>query len=116
MINAICNPNNLAKAIVCLDEEIAKILSEGVTEAELAEAKKGYLQQQQVRRASEQALPGLLSSELYLGRTMQHEVDLEKAIEALTPEIVNKALRKHVDPKKIVVIGAGDVKTEGSKP
>ncbi len=114
MINAICNPANLPKAIKCLDEEIALILKDGVTEQELAEAKKGYLQQQKVRRASEQALPGLLASELYLGRTMQHEVDLEKAIEALTPEVVNKALRKHIDPKKLIVIGAGDLKTGGN--
>ena len=111
MINAICNPANLAKAIVCMDEEIAKILKDGVTAEELAEAKKGYLQQQQVRRASEQALPGLLANGLYLGRTMQREADLEKAVEALTPEMVNKAFRKHLDPKKLIVIGAGDLKS-----
>ena len=113
-ISAICNPANLPRAIVCMDEEIAKILKDGVTEQELIEAKKGYLQQQQVRRASEQALPGMLANELHLGRTMQREADLEKAVEALTPEMVNAALRKHLDPKKLIVIGAGDLKSAGA--
>ena len=44
----------------------------------------------------------------HLGRTMTYEADLEKKIQALTPEKVQAALKKHVDPKKLVVVAAGD--------
>jgi zinc protease len=111
MINAICNPTNLAKAVVCVDEELARILRDGVTSEELTEAKSGYLRQQQVRRASESALASQLANHLYLGRTFQHDADVEEAIGRLTPEDVSNALQRHVDPKKFIVIGAGDVKS-----
>jgi zinc protease len=110
MMMAICNPANLAKATVCVDEELDKLLRDGITSSELAEAKSGYLRQQQVRRASDSALTGMLASHLYLGRTLQYDADLEKAIEQLTPEDVSSALRKYIDAKRLIVIGAGDIK------
>jgi zinc protease len=39
---------------------------------------------------------------------MAWQADLEKKIEALTTDQVNAALRKHIDPKKLVVVAAGD--------
>ena len=110
MINAICNPANLAKVVVGVDEELQRLLKDGITAEELEQAKTGYLQSQRVRRASEQALVGLLAGHLYLGRTMRHDAEMEKAIERLTPEVVVTAMRRHIDPKKLTVIGAGDVK------
>jgi zinc protease len=45
---------------------------------------------------------------LNLGRTFAHESDLEKRITALTPDDVKAAFRKFIDPKKLVIIRAGD--------
>ena len=42
--------------------------------------------------------------------TMQFEFDLERSIQNLSPDAVNAALRKHVDPKRMVVVVGGDVK------
>jgi zinc protease len=39
---------------------------------------------------------------------MAWEADLEKKIATLTPDQVNAALRRHIDPKKLVVVAAGD--------
>jgi zinc protease len=39
---------------------------------------------------------------------MAWESDLEKKIAALTPEEVKSALNRHIDPKKLVVVAAGD--------
>ena len=46
------------------------------------------------------------------------DADLEKKIEALTPDQVVAALRKYVDPKKLVIVTAGDFETKatGSEP
>ncbi len=43
---------------------------------------------------------------------MDYEADLEKKIEALTPEQVTAALQKHIDPKKLVIVSAGDFETK----
>ncbi len=108
-LQAICNPDNLKKVVVGADEEFARLLQNGVTESELANAKNGFARQAQLRRSNDSGLAGMIATNLNLGRTMRHEVDQEKAIEQLTPEAVGYALRKHFDPKKLSVITAGDV-------
>ena len=40
--------------------------------------------------------------------------ELEKKIQALTPEQIVAALRKHIDPKKLVIVTAGDFETNTS--
>ncbi len=114
-INAICNPANMEKVNNAIAEEIDKLLADGVTDEELARAKQGYLQQQQVARTSDATLAAILADLLYTGRTMQYYTDLEKQIESLTPDQVVGALRKYIDPKKLVVVDAGDFEAAAAK-
>jgi zinc protease len=107
-ITAICNPVNMGRVEKAVLEELTTLLRDGVTEQELAEAKQGYLQAQTVRRSSDPALSGILSSLRHLDRTMAFEADFEKRVAAVTPEQVATALRRHIDPKKLVVVAAGD--------
>lgn len=108
MMMAIYNPKNAAKVVEGVDDELAKLLKDGVKPDELEKAKTGWLEQQKVGRTSESGLASKLASNLFLGRTMEHDAELEKAMEALTPEAVNAALRKYIDPKRLNVIKAGD--------
>jgi zinc protease len=112
MMQAICNPANLYRAVTCADEEVARLLRDGVTPREIEMAKTGYDRQQQLRRSNDAAVAGMLATNLFLGRTMQFEADLERSIQQLTPEAVNAALRKHLDPKQLSVVVAGDVKPD----
>jgi zinc protease len=114
-LRAICNPKNLPKAVAAADEELARLLRDGVTEKELADAKAGYTRQLGIRRTNDDALAGMLATNLYLGRTMQHELDLEESIRRLNPDEVAATFRRHVDPKKLVVIGAGDLAADAVK-
>ena len=114
-MQAICNPKNLPKAVAATDEELARLLRDGVSEKEINAAKAGYTRQLEIRRTTDAALAGMLATNLDLGRTMRHQLDLEDAIRHLTPDDVSAALRKHVDPKKLVVIGAGDVAADAVK-
>jgi zinc protease len=115
-ISAIVNPQNIAKLENCVQDELARLLRNGVTADELDKARQGYLQARKVGRSSDSALAGTLSGLRHLDRTMAWEADLEKKIAALTPDQVNAALRKHIDPKKLVVVAAGDfeAKTAGA--
>jgi zinc protease len=112
-ITAICNPENMSRVEQAAQEELDRLLRDGVTKEELEQAKKGYLQARKVNRASDQGLAGILSTLRELNRTMTYEGDLDKKVESLTPEAVDTALRNHIDPKKLAVVVAGDF---GAKP
>jgi len=113
-ITAICNPINIGRVEKAIQEELARLLRDGVTRDELDRGKQGYLQAQKVGRSSDTALVGILANLSHSGRTMDYQVELEKNIEALTPEQVLSALRKHIDPKKLVIVTAGDFETKPS--
>ena len=113
MLGASCQPQNVGKLETVMKEELEKLLAKGVTADEVENAKKGFLQQQQVARSSDQALASMLSSQLFEGRTMAREAELEQKIAALTPEAISAALKKHIDPKRLVIVTAGDRKTGG---
>ena len=89
-------------------EELEKLLKDGITPEELDRAKQGYLQSRQVDRTRDGEIVGLLASSLFLGRTMQQEIELEERVQKLTVEEVNAALRRHVRPDRLVIVTAGD--------
>ncbi len=108
LLFAICNPANIGKVDRAMLEELDKLLAKGVEEKELAEAKTAYLKSLKVQRSSDSGLAGMLSSELYAGRTSAYYADLEKKVAALTVDEVNAALKKALDPKALIIIEAGD--------
>jgi zinc protease len=115
---AISNPANIPKVKEVIAEELAKILKDGVTEKELDEAKTGYLQQQQVSRSSDSGLARLLAQNLQIGRTMDYYEKLESTIPQITPDEVRAAMRKHIEPKQLFTVVAGDFAAvaDGNKP
>jgi zinc protease len=115
LILAIYNPINVAKVVEGVEDELARLLKDGVTQAELDRAKAGYLQQQQVQRANDSLLSAFLSQNLFLGRTLQFQADLERKIQELTPDAVNQALRRHIDPARFSTVTAGDFEASKSK-
>ncbi len=107
---AITNPQNMPKVKVAILEELDKILEKGITEKELAFAKKGYLQKMQVSRSQDSTLAALLARTIQAKRTMQQTANLEKAIQSLTKEQVQAALNKYFLKEKLNIIAAGDFK------
>ena len=51
---------------------------------------------------------GQLAGYRFLNRTLSWDADFENQIRALTPEQIVTAMRKHIDPAKIIIIKAGD--------
>ncbi|RME03756.1 MAG: insulinase family protein, partial [Bacteroidetes bacterium] len=105
---AIYAPENVAKLEAAFKEEIVKVLEEGFTAEELEAAKSGYLQNRGMSRADDRSLSGTLNSYLDLDRTMMWDKKLEDKIMALTVEDINAAVKRHIDPSKLVIIKAGD--------
>jgi zinc protease len=105
---AIYAPQNVNKLEAAFKDEIARMLKDGFTAEEVEAAKSGYLQSRQVSRAQDNELASRLNNYLFLGRTLQWDADLEAKIKALTPEQINAAMRRYIDPTKITIVKAGD--------
>ena len=111
-ISAICNPQNIGRVEKAVRDELERLVRDGVTQDELDQAKQGYLRAQKVRRTTDGALAALLSELSYTDRTMAYYIDLEKKIESLTPGQLLTATRRYIDPKKLVLVTAGDFDTK----
>jgi zinc protease len=105
---AMSAPQNTAKVEAVLREEMERAVAEGFTEAELAEAKKAWLQGEEVSRTSDEALADALSEYLTLDRTMAFDAAVEDQVRKLTLAQVNSAMREFIKPAAISFVAAGD--------
>lgn len=106
---AIVAPQNLAQAEKSLRDELEKAFREGVTAAELEEAKRGIIDSRAVNRAQDALVAANWLTNLEMGCTWQFSKETEEKILALTLEDVNKALRRFSDPEKMTFVLAGDL-------
>jgi len=107
-LRAICNPGNVPKAKDAILEEVQRLVTSGVSAEELARERNAFLKQRSMSRTQDGVLASMLLNQLYVGRTMRYEADLEEKIRGLKPEQVLAAARKCIDPKRLVIVTAGD--------
>lgn len=105
---AIYAPENAEKLEKAFFEEMNKIVKEGITQAELDDAKKSIAQTRMVGRSNDKNLTRTLSSYLFINRNMQFDAKFEEQISKLTLDQVNNAIKKYYDPSKISTFKAGD--------
>jgi zinc protease len=103
---AICNPANIAKVRAAVAEEIERLLKDGVTRTELDAAKKAL--RAEWRTFSDGEIVTKLANDLVSGDSFAASAKRLRKLETLTVEEVNAALRKHLQPKKLVIVEAGD--------
>ncbi len=108
--SSIYAPQNRAKVEAAVREEIERVLRDGYTAEELADAKSGLLQSRRTARTQDRTLLGRLSLYLFVGRTFAWDTDFEKQIAALTPAQVRDAMRRHMDLSRMTFLAAGDFK------
>ncbi len=115
MMFCISKPTNTEKVVATVREEVDRMIASGVTGDELEKAKESYLTNRQGKRAGDGRLVGELISNLRTGRTMEFQQASDEKISALTKQQVDAALRKVIQPEKLLIITAGDFeKTEAS--
>lgn len=107
-INVSLNPENIDKVEKAALEELNLFLTQGPSESELIDAKRAFLESQKVGRTGDAALASQIISNLDIGRTFSYQAEMEKRIESLSRTDVMEAFKKHIDPKKLVIIRAGD--------
>lgn len=115
-IQAIAAPENMAKVEALVREELAKLVRDGITAEELKDAVAGTLTERQQGRADDGSVAGMLTDQLFFGRTMQFTADLDAKYAALTLDHVNAAIRKHLKPEALSVFLAGDFAKKAGAP
>ncbi len=108
MMFCISNPTNTEKVVETVAEEVDRMLSSGVTGEELDKAKDSYLNNRKGNRAKDRTLAGQLLSNLKTGRTMEFQANSDQKIESLSKDRVDQALKRLIQPDKMVIVTAGD--------
>jgi zinc protease len=109
-LGAIVAPQNAARAEQAIREELERARRDGFTATEVEDAKKGILQERLVNRSQDGIVAGAWVNHLDLGRTFEFSRQFEDRLKATTPEQVNAAFRKYVDPDRMTFVIAGDTK------
>ncbi len=107
------NPVNGPKVEFSFTDELARTLKAGFTAEEVAQGKKAFLESLIVSRSSDSSLLSSMATREQLGRTFEWDRQLEEKIQALTPEQISAAFRRHVDPAALSIVKAGDFKAAG---
>jgi zinc protease len=107
---AALNPENAKKGQAAMIEEITKLVSGGITADELTTAKKGFLLGFERNLSNDQVVLNMLNDSSYLTRTMDFWAKQNAAIEGLTADQVNAAIKRRLKPGSLFKIMAGDKK------
>jgi zinc protease len=110
---AIYAPDKLPVLRRGVEEELVRLLTQGITADELADAKKSLLEQRKLSRAQDGSLASALLGQIATGRTMAFSAALDTAIEAVSLDTVNAALRRHLRPDRLLQVYAGDFAKSG---
>jgi zinc protease len=112
---AIYAPQNMQRVEKGFVEEVARAVTGGFSDAELKGAREGLAQQRAQSRADDRALVHSLLVQAEEGRSMAYEADLDAKLQALTAAQVGSALKRHLDPTKLIIVKAGDLKRATAK-
>jgi zinc protease len=107
---AIANPANTPKVEASFLDELARTLRDGFTAAELAAAKKAFIDARIQNRSSDGGVLNLIAAREPWGRTLQWDADIDAKLQALTLDQVNAAFRRHVSAAGFSIIKGGDFK------
>lgn len=105
---AIYAPGNLDRLKLGLKEEIERFVREGITEQELQDARSGLLEAGRIGRTQDGNLARALASQLFQQRDMRFVTEQEARLQAVSVAEVNAAIRKFIDPARVVSAFAGD--------
>ncbi|MFP4208222.1 MAG: M16 family metallopeptidase [Wenzhouxiangella sp.] len=101
-------PENRERLVAVMFEELDRVMADGFDGEEVETGRRGYLQQRELQRSNDASLAGMLNSNLYLQRDMFHQERFEQALQALSADQVNAAVRRHFNPEQITTAVAGD--------
>jgi zinc protease len=107
---AICANENAGKALDAMREEVQRWIATPVDAKELADAKQSFRLGFLTRLSSDATIAGELAEDLFLGRTFLWDAQRLQAMDAVTPESMQKALQERFGSMQFAELKAGDLK------
>jgi zinc protease len=108
-VGAILAPQNLAAAKRAFSEEIERLITDGVTAAEVDVARTGLLDSESNFLSDDGTLVSMLANDRYLGRDFGWWRERRAALATVTAVEVNRALKTYLVPDRLIWIEAGDL-------
>ena len=102
-------PQLLDRGVAATRHEIESWWTQGITEKELIARKEGLIGNFGVSLATTDGMANVLLQTVQRGYDVSWLDEYPDAINALTTSQVNAAIRKHLDPNKLVLVEAGTV-------
>ena len=100
-------PELLDKGQASVQRELQQWYEGGITADELARRKKQMIGLWYVRLSNTEEIAEAIQNVIERGHDLAWLDDYPKALDALTVEQVNRAIKAHLDPQNMVVIKAG---------
>ncbi len=107
VIRAGVHPANVDRTIDAIDHEIASILADGVTEREVSESKQYLIGSIPRTLETNAEIAAFLQTVEFFGLGPDYDVRLRDLIQAVTPDRVNAAARRILQPDKATIVVAG---------
>ncbi len=102
-------PENLEKGLASTKRELLAWYKDGVTDAELARVKGDYLGLYKIGLSTTDGLSSTILNTLNRDLPLSFIDDIGNKVNAVTASQVNAAIKKHLDPEKMVIIKAGTI-------
>ncbi len=112
-ISASFAPALLAKGLASTRRELDRWWRHGVTDQELAARKQGLVGSYRVGLSTTAGLANAILTDLQRGYDVSRLEELPDAINAITRDQVNSAIKKHLNPGRMVLTEAGSLPTAG---
>ena len=106
------DPQKLAPVKTALLDEIRKLATEGLSEVELARAKKKLIGQQQIANQSNDSLGYMTALDELYGLGFDHYQKLEREIEAVTLAEVKRVAQRYFQEQPCVIATVKPVETK----
>jgi len=106
-IRAGVSPANVDRAVASIDEEIVRLVREGLTEKELDESRQYLIGSIPRSLETNAAIANFLQVEQFFGLGLDYDARLPDLLGAVTLEQVNDIARRLLDPDRATVVIAG---------
>jgi zinc protease len=102
-----CDPKNVSKARVMIEQELRDMQKNNVTPTELQQAKALVLRQMPLSEASEDAVASGFIARARIGLPLDEQANAARRYFDMTADDIRKAFAKFVDPSNFVQVVRG---------
>jgi zinc protease len=106
-IRAGVSPANVARAVASIDEEVVRLVRDGLTPKELDESRRYLIGSIPRSLETNAAIATFLQTEAFFGLGLDYDARLPDLLGAVTMDDVNAAARRALDPARATLVIAG---------